>query len=265
MGLVVLAPHASELALAPAARAAAHLARGERVLLLAPAALPALGEAWSAWAVATSAALAVVPDDELGLLREALGAPQLVRFEASGPPARIEVLQEWCAAAPRTVSVELRVLRNTSLVVRAGDDPEAAAREAAQRAFGRVRALSGQRAGALGRVVCHERVLSRFTAALLSAIEALPGPPLALLERATREHLAAARALGLDEGATPLLSEPDLTRLVFTNVDARLELARLARCAPLLCLVRAGDDEEGRALAQRLDDDARCADLAGTR
>ncbi len=265
-GVVLCVPHASELVLAPLARAGAHLARGERVLLVVPGNLPALAHLAAAWAGAECRALAVVVDDGLGCLREALGARAIGRVEASGPPARVQALAELCASAcAAEVERELRVLRNTSLVVGREDDPEAAAREAVQRAFGRVRALGGQREGALGRVVCHERSFSRFTSALLAQLEGAGEVALALLEPETREHLEAAWALGLDEGATPLVSHEDHTRMVFTNVDPRLQLAALARCAPLLCLVRASGDAEARETARRLDDDARSEDLAGRR
>jgi hypothetical protein len=255
-GVVLLAPHASELALAPLARALAHLEHGERVRLVVPEALPALGEVWSS-ALAGRSGWQCIQDDGLGVLRAALAEPGVESFEASGPPARVAELERLYGRGTFTT------LRNTSLVVRRADDAEELARVAARRAFSRVEALSGQRAGALGRVVCHERSFSRFSTALLAELERMPdfAEPVPLLERATRAHVSHARSLGLDEGATLVLSRKDPPACVFTNVDERLRLATLARCAGLLVLLRAASDEEGAALAARLDGDARAEDL----
>jgi len=255
-GVVVCAPHASELALAPLVRVQAHLARGERVRLVVPEAIPALGEVWKT-ALAGTQGWECVQDDGLGVLRAALTDPDVRGFEASGPPARTAELARLFERGTFTT------LRNTSLVVRRADDAEELARAAARRAFGRVAALSGQRAGALGRVVCHERSFSRFSAELLAELERLPdfARPVPLLERATRMHLSHARTLGLDEGATLLVHQRQNGACVFTNVDERLGLSTLARCAGLLVLLRAASDEEGLALAARLDGDARAEDL----
>jgi len=254
-GIVLFAPHASELALDPLARARAHLERGERVRLVVPEAIPALGEVWKS-ALEDLSGWDCVQDDGLGVLRAALADPGVRAFEASGPPARVTAL---AAIGPG----RFRTLRNTSLVVGREGDAEELARSAAGRAFGRVTALSGQRAGALGRVVCHERNFSRFSAALLAELERMPdfAEPVPLLERATRAHLSAARTLGLDEGATLLVHQRRNGACVFTNVDERLSLATLARCAGLLVLLRATSDEEAAALAARLDGDARAVDL----
>lgn len=255
-GVVLLAPHASELALAPLARALAFLERGERVRLVVPESIPALGEVWSA-ELAGRDGWQCIQDDGLGVLRAALAQPDVGVFEASGPPARVAELARLYGRGTFTT------LRNTSLVVCRADDAEELARVAARRAFGRVEALSGQRAGALGRVVCHEHRFSRFSAALLAELERMEAfaQPVPLLERATRAHVSAARSLGLDEGATLVLSRKDPPACVFTNVDERLRLATLARCAGLLVLLRAASDEEGAALAARLDSDARAEDL----
>jgi len=256
-GVVLIAPHASELALAPLVRVRAHLERGERVRLVVPEAIPALGEVWKS-ALGDTPGWECVQDDGLGVLRAALADPDVRAFEASGPPARTAELAQLFGRGSFTV------LRNTSLVVRRADEPEQLARDAARRAFGRVAALSGQRAGALGRVVCHERNFSRFSAELLAELERLPdfARPVPLLERASRAHVSHARTLGLDEGATLLVHQRQNGACVFTNVDERLGLATLARCAPLLVLLRAASDEEGAALAAGLDGDARAEDLA---
>jgi hypothetical protein len=267
-GVVCVAPHASELALEPLVRVLVHLERGERVLLVAPKEFVELAEVWKA-VLAGIPGWACVEDDGLGVLRALLANPEVRGFEASGPPARVSELAELVQGSEGRVALELRTLRNRSLLVRRADDAEECAKSAARRAFGRVSALSGQRAGALGRVVCHERSFSRFSAALLAEL-ARTGDferqteferPVPLLERETRTHLAAARALGLDEGATLVLAGREPPASVFTNVDERLQLATLARCAPLLVLMRTTSDEEGAALAARLDSDARAEDL----
>jgi hypothetical protein len=53
----------------------------------------------------------------------------------------------------------------------------------------------------------------------------------------------AARALGLDEGATLVFGDdedsPDLAPLVFTNVEPRMACARRQEPLPVLCLLRA--------------------------
>jgi len=267
-GVVCVAPHASELALEPLVRVLAHLERGERVLLVAPKELAELGEVWKA-VLAGVPGWACVEDDGLGVLRAVLANREVRGFEASGPPARIPELAELAHGCEGRVALDFRTLRNTSLLVRRADDAEECARLAARRAFGRVASLTGQRAGALGRVVCHERSFSRFSAALLAELERTGDierqtdfeRPVPLLERETRAHLAAARALGLDEGATLVLAGREPPACVFTNVDERLQLATLARCAPLLVLLRTTSDEEGAALAARLDGDARAEDL----
>jgi hypothetical protein len=262
-GVVLCAPHPSELALAPLARVRAYLERGERVLLAIPPEIPALGEVWTA-GLAGASGWTLMEDDRLGALRGALARSEVRAFDASGPPARVAELAELARGCEGRVQVGLRELRNTSLCVRRADDAEELARSAANMAFGRVAALSGQRAGALGRVVCHERSFSRFSGALLAELERGEAfaRPVPLLEKATRAHVSAAWTLGLDEGATPVLVSGEGMACVFTNVDERMRLASLARCAPLLVLLRAGSDEEAAVLAAQLDGDSRALDLA---
>jgi len=108
----------------------------------------------------------------------------------------------------RGPELDLRILRNASFLVWQASDPAVCAREVVKRAFGRAQSLYGQRPGSIGRVLCHERQLSRFTAELLAEIERDPeaARPLAAREIATLDHLRRAQELGLDEGATLLCS-----------------------------------------------------------
>lgn len=108
----------------------------------------------------------------------------------------------------RGPELDLCVLRNASILVGQASDPAACAREVVERAFGRAQSLFGQRPGSIGRVLCHERQFSRFTAELLAEIERDHDAtrPLAAREIATLDHLRRAQELGLDEGATLLCS-----------------------------------------------------------
>jgi acyl-CoA reductase-like NAD-dependent aldehyde dehydrogenase len=107
--------------------------------------------------------------------------------------------------------LDLTALCNASYLVARDADPALAAREVVERAFGRVWALSGQRPGSIGRVLCHERSFSRFSAELLLEIERHPDAsrPLAAREAATLDHLRRAHELGLDEGATLVYSRAE--------------------------------------------------------
>jgi len=168
-------------------------------------------------------------------------------------------------------------------------DAPAAAREVVARAFGRSATLSGQLPGSIGRVVCHERVFSRFSAELLALLDrdADVARPLVALEPATIEHARRGRELGLDEGAT-LVFSPTKTRAsddpagpdagiglsrarmaeailwptVFTNVEEHMRVAWLGRPAPVLCLMRVASDERGAATARELDQDPLAEDLS---
>lgn len=162
--------------------------------------------------------------------------------------------------------LRLRPLRGRSLPVGGNIDPALEAERIVDAAFGRVRALSGQREGQVSRVVCDQRVFSALTAALLEEIDRLleEGPdPLPALEPDLPHYVARLRRLGLDEGATLLRGdEPGsplrgrgarLLPLVFTNVEPGMRLARAARPAPVLALMRALDEDDAREIAGHLD------------
>jgi len=159
--------------------------------------------------------------------------------------------------------LENRPLRNGVALVLDGDDPRREARRVAQAAFGPRVSLSGQAAGQVGQVLCHERSLSAFTAALLERVEELAAQPACpLFTRGLRAHVAELRRLGLDEGATLVVDGLEgptgfrgaskraiLTPSVFTNVEPSMGLAKATRPAPVLALLRTTSDTEARALA----------------
>jgi len=180
-------------------------------------------------------------------------------------------------------AVDFRVLRAASTFVRSDEDPAARAAQVMDAAFGRSTTLSGQLPVQAGRALCHERSFSRFAEALLACLRKSPdvASPVPLVERESEVHLRRVRVLGLDEGATLIFDgddthprpaaapgagteeaadrspvetlEASLSPTVFTNVEERMRLAHLGRPAPLLCLLRVQSDEQGEALAERLD------------
>lgn len=205
-----------------------------------------------------AAALALLHEDRSACIDEALASGDLARAWVPGlAQADADPATPVGGAAPR----------NASAVVLIGDDPVERAVEIAAAAFDPVAALSGQRAGHLGRVFCHERRLSAFTEALLKDLEGRASAPTcrpflgdlgATCERLVR--------LGLDEGATLMLGGPDgsagfrgalrkgsVVASVFTNVEPNMALARASRPAPVLSLVRLSSDAEARAAAELAD------------
>ncbi len=157
--------------------------------------------------------------------------------------------------------LEASVLVQRQHVVHLDDSPEDAARAVAAAAFGR-EVLGGQAGGAVGRVLCHERHFSRFTEALLAALDALP-TGCRVFDRGLSQHLSGRLRLGLDEGATLVRgggpgaegsrrrsSDAILGASVFTNVEPRMTLSRADRPAPVLCLLRLGSDDAAEGLTR---------------
>jgi acyl-CoA reductase-like NAD-dependent aldehyde dehydrogenase len=234
--------------------------------------------------------VALLHDDRGGALRGALaeGALGWLRVRASG-----EALEGFAAGAGGTRERSLWPLANTSAVVLEGDDPARAAGALALKALGRSGTLSGQLPGQVGRVICHQRLFSRFSEEFLHGLEDGPvpalGPPVPAIEGDLPAYVRRAWALGLDEGATPIhggeplvraaaapgtapgvadgpapATEPDPAQargraprvvlpVVFTNVEPGRRLARLRRPAPVVLLMRASSDEAARELAAELD------------
>lgn len=250
-GVCLLAPHWSELVRGPWQALAGALLDGRRVLLFADERLPAASAALLAALLAEgvpSDALALLHGADAGLVEEALALPGARALVASGGASRLGRLRR--AALRRGGSLELRLalVQGGERTLEATDDLERAACEVACDAFGRARALSGQLGGALARVVCPERRLSRFTALLLAELERSTDVARPLPFASEEEEGAArrARALGLDEGATAIFDATPLDAAgparahaaVFTNVEPTMELARLSEPAPVLRLLR---------------------------
>ncbi len=203
---------ATELLGALAGTVLARLAGGWRVLILSDPHAPMLAsrvvEALLEAGVAR-ASFALLHEDGDAVLRRVISeeSERLGALEFSGSSARVRALERWlhepAARAPRReLERRVRVLANQSRIVRADDDVESQARAIAHSAFARVPALGGQAPTVPGRVLCHERVFSRFTAALLAELAASDdvARPLRALDPALCEHVAQAFALGLDEG-----------------------------------------------------------------
>ncbi|MFT7485346.1 MAG: acyl-CoA reductase-like NAD-dependent aldehyde dehydrogenase, partial [Candidatus Paceibacteria bacterium] len=131
--------------------------------------------------------------------------------------------------------------------------------------------LSGQRNGQVARVFCHERVLSKFTEALLWELDCAQGDAGCVrFSAGLALHLEKHLRLGLDEGAT-LLRGPDgagmgfrdskrkgsLAPSVFTNAEPTMGLVRATRPAPLLSILRVTSDAEALAARDRADEPGR--------
>lgn len=263
-GLAIHAPHWSEIVREPARRIFSALLAGEPVVLLSDRRLPMAADA-----IASALASAGLPpgvwsllhDDGATALRELLSVAHVGAVCAAAPRAE---LQRLASESKENRVLDLVPLRNTSHVVGLADDPHASAARVIEGAFGRARALSGQAPGQIGRVLCHERSFSTFTAALLAGLETgrdiqHPIPPIDALAEI---YASRVRELGIDEGATllhpttPEGAEENADRLgalVFTNVDPFLRLAALSRPAPCVCLMRVVSDAAGAALAQSFD------------
>ncbi len=170
----------------------------------------------------------------------------------AGMPAANRPFGLGIGAGGRRARAAVHELLPATLELGPDGDPRAAARRVVRLAFGRDWALGGWDAQALRRVRVAPSLLSSFTECLLdrlerdSAVDPAPWP----LDKRQPERLLEARRIGLGEGATLIheASRPSrggggtaiLTRLVFTNVEDRMGLARLRSPLPLLLLERAG-------------------------
>jgi hypothetical protein len=171
----------------------------------------------------------------------------------------------------------------TELVLE-GDDPLERAAELALKAFGRSATLTGQWPGQVGRIICHQRLFSRFSEQFLHGLETAPEPPAPAIDGDLPGYVRGAWALGIDEGATPIFGGGPLVRpaepppgaaapdegsaergraprvvppVVFTNVEPLQRLACLRRPAPIAVLMRAPSDGAARALADALERSSR--------
>jgi len=249
---------------------ARELAAGRAVLLLSDGPLPAIAESVARHLLAAGiapGALALIHDDGDTALRAACLDPRVDRVLLTCSGARCVERLAWASglAGRSGFGVGVRELAAPGVHVDGlvpciervslGEDPEARAVEIAEAAFGRAQVLSGQAFGQVGRVFVHPHQLSRFTSALLTALEAqgLVDPPLVPLERSLVHDLEQARGQGLDEGATLIhevthgsrraSSGGRIARLVFTNVEPHMRLWGLARPLPVLLLSRLTDGD----------------------
>ncbi|MFN0242847.1 MAG: aldehyde dehydrogenase family protein [Planctomycetota bacterium] len=264
--LAIVAPHWSGLVRDSAQSVLRALASGACVIAVSDPALPMAMQAVAgalAHADLPAGAFALVHDDGettlAALLEHATGGV----FVGSGTQDRVRRMR---VLAERNVALRTELVEhcNRTAVVRQEDDVRSAAHRIAHAAFGRAGALSGQAPGQVGRVACHERAFSSFTAELLAHFDADTTPAIPMRAAATLLHGARARDLGLDEGATLLRSGAagGVLPIVFTNVEEYMRLAALSRPAPILCLMRATSDAAAEELRERLDHSPAAEDLA---
>ena len=278
-GAGVFQAHWSDFAGGLAARLAARLVAGATAVVVADPALPhaPLALARAAREAELPAGVVNVLFDDVGAaLREALGFPGLAWARLRGPWRALKRLRQHTGPFP----AQWRVWPVTNATHRIAEDADPAAEAALvlEKAIARSSTLSGQLPGQVGRVVCHQRLFSRFSEELLRSLEAAPDArrPVPAIDGDLPEHVRRAWALGLDEGATPIFGgeppgrpaapagEPDgepggrapraVPPVVFTNVEPGQRLARLGRPAPVLTLIRAASDEAARELARKLDE-----------
>ena len=231
---------------------------------------PRLPRAAAALASALAAAelppgtAAVLYDDGLTVLRGA--ATRVGLWSAlEGNDRVLDALEAVTVEEP---AIDWVTARRRTAIVRAADDPAQRARALFEKALGRSSTLTGQLPGQVGRVLCHELVLSSFTEALLAAYddEYRNEPPVPQIDTRALNQARATWALGLDEGACLVRGAEPWTSAergdrdaylpaVFTNVDAQLRFARLQRPFPVLALVRVAADTQAERLRRELDHD----------
>jgi acyl-CoA reductase-like NAD-dependent aldehyde dehydrogenase len=264
------------------------LERGWTVLLLADPELPWLAELLAdAWlrAGAPAEALALLHDDGLSCARSALGSGRLSAVALCDLDERIQSFQAklklhesasigmsfgaGVAEGGGSDSVFYGVpLRDATSVVTSDCDPVQEAVAVVEASFGSALALSGEREGSIGRVICHERQFSVFTGALLEAFDVLEqqnGPLLRPLMPKLDGWMTALSQSAVGEGATSLrggasdsnerVSRGKMGRSVFTNLEPNWSFACAGRPAPALSLLRAPDDEKAHELALSCDSD----------
>ncbi len=225
--------------------------------------------------------LGVLHDDGMTVLRAAAARPDVVRVRVRGTRRWIDAAREADARRESTPRPEEgfgagvradelprvvgRELVDRTFVVRSGSDPDGAAEEVVRRAFGALESWSGQAEGSVGRVLCHQRIFSRFTEALLATLDELVGEGggLPALDPELWDERAERLSLGLDEGATLIRGEPAGSRRprrdailapsVFTNAEPRMRLAHPGAPSGVLVLLRSKDDAQAADLADELD------------
>lgn len=243
-------------------RVASDLLAGRTVLLHSDSRSPRCAEflAHALHAAGLPAGVAALLHDDGRESRDALLASRGLTFVRwKDVDGELDVVERAAQARVETSWLLWRAHNRSHIVARHAD----AAREAAcviESFVGRSSTISAQHPGAVARVLCHERIFSRFTAELLGQLETTPDVhrPVPALDDEQDAELARAWSQGLDEGATPIFGGPpgertDARAIVFTNVDPRSGLARRTHPAPVLGLLRVADEFEALELQRELD------------
>ncbi|MCY3004019.1 MAG: aldehyde dehydrogenase family protein [Planctomycetota bacterium] len=264
-GVGVFCAHWSEFPGALALRMLAQLAAGRTLLLRSDRRLPRAAElvvrAFENADVAP-APLALLHGDLRELDHALFATPGLALVRLRELDSVLRELAPRLRSRVETTREFWRV-SNVSIRIVSGANPALLAPLCVERFLGRAGTLSAQFPGTLARVLCHERLFSRFTEELLACLERSTDArrPVPAIDADLPEHVAHAWALGLDEGATPIHGvAPDSRDAqggpagnVFTNVSPRSGLARLTRPAPVLALVRVPEGTAAEELQRELD------------
>lgn len=285
-GVGVFLAHWTDLVGPLLARLSIWLLGGSTAVLIAD---PRLPEATASLARALESAglprgtLALLHDDGQTLVRAALERGDLAWIRARGSAAEMATLDAAVQRGHASAERSLWPLASAVHGVPLRADPAEEAQRVLERALDPSDTLCGQLPDAIGRVLCHQRQFSRFTAELLDRLERSGAMtrPFAPVESDLCGWMREAWDLGLDEGACPVFGEvsarpaapPEadpadcalpagargrapraVAPVIFTNVESGGRLCGLERPAPLLRLVRAESDEEalrGRAAPVR--------------
>jgi len=249
-GVSVSVPAWSELFLGAFGGVAEELVRGNACVLVADPELPMVADAVARALLAVGVGEGVLSVLH-GLTREGLAAlvvDERVRALAvTGNRERISSLRHLVEG--RQLEREaLTLLRCGAAEIGPHDDLEARAVELVEAAFGRGRALFGQRPDQVARIFCPERQFSRFTEALLAALgeSEVTDNPLPLIDRQAVADVQRQWAVGLDDGATLVFGggivgtaqDRCVMPTVLTNVDPGMACARRQEPMPILCLLR---------------------------
>lgn len=223
---VAFGVHWSELAAGALMRLAPRLLAGHPVLVWSDPALPEGGvllvRALERAGLPPGTA-ALLHDDLLGSLAYAGARVPWLRLR--GPGERLGRLRRALPGVPAGAGPELSLwpLQDATAVVLEAEAPDLRARELVLKALGRSGTLGGQMPGQVGRVICHQRLFSRFSEEFLHGLEAglgsaperpsgapaAPGldrvrPLLPTLDGDLPGYVRRAWDLGIDEGATPI-------------------------------------------------------------
>ncbi|MCY2960467.1 MAG: aldehyde dehydrogenase family protein [Planctomycetota bacterium] len=255
-GPCLLAPVWSSGWHAPA-RAILFALRAGRPVILAPdGRLPCAGDALrDAFAELPRGVFQVLHDDGRTLVRAATRRPDL--------PTAVVSAERLDADFTGASHVEIARPRRVTAVVDPALELDGQIARILDAAIGRARALSGSRSGQVGRLITPERAFSRVGEIVLERLAASSEAerPLPIAAQAQASALEAALALGLDEGATAVLTgsedERGLFPVVFTNVEPAMRVARLGTPCGLLLLLRAVDLRSAHSAAGRLDQEVR--------